>query len=51
MLFSCKSDYRGRMVRVKKQKIEVNPFAKKDNVIQNLKTNLKPDIEDFKDLR
>lgn len=50
MLFSCKSDYRGRMVRVKKQKIEVNPFAKKDNVIQNLKTNLKPAIEDFKDL-
>ncbi len=50
MLFSCKSDYRGRMVRVKKQKIEVNPFAKKDNAIQNLKTNLKPAIEDFKDL-
>ena len=50
LLFSCKSDYRGRMVRVKKQKIEVNPFAKKDNVIQNLKTNLKPAIEDFKDL-
>lgn len=49
-MFSCKSDYRGRMVRVKKQKIEVNPFLKKGYVNQNSKTNLKLDVEDFKDL-
>jgi hypothetical protein len=48
ILFSCKSDYRGRMVRVKKQKIEINPFVKKDDVNQNSKTNLKPAIEGFK---
>lgn len=47
-LCSCQSNYRGRMVRVKKQKIEVNTFVKKDNVIQNSKTNLKPAIEGFK---
>lgn len=49
LLFSCKSDYRGRMVRVKKQKIEVNPFVKNDDVNQNSKTNLKVAVEDFKD--
>ena len=49
-LCSCQSNYRGQMVRVKKQKIEVNPFVKKDDVNQNSKTNLKPAIEDFKDL-
>ena len=49
LLFSCKSDYRGRMVQVKKQKIEVNPFVKNDDVNQNSKTNLKVAVEDFKD--
>ena len=49
ILFSCKSDYRGRMVRVKKQKIEVNPFVKNDDVNQNSKMNLKLAVEDFKD--
>ena len=49
LLFSCKSDYRGRMVRVKKQKIEVNPFVKNDDVNQNSKTNLKVAVEDYKD--
>jgi hypothetical protein len=37
------------MVRVKKQKIEVNPFVKNDDVNQNSKTNLKVAVEDFKD--
>jgi len=46
-LCSCQSNYRGRMVRVKKQKIEVNPFVKKDYVNQNSKTNLKLAIEGF----
>lgn len=49
ILFSCKSDYRGRMVRVKKQKIEVNSFVKNDDVNQNSKMNLKLAVEDFKD--
>ena len=49
ILFSCKSDYRGRMVRVKKQKIEVNPFVKNDDVNRNSKMNLKLAVEDFKD--
>tara|TARA_B100000497_G_scaffold19016_1_gene22524 strand:- start:9572 stop:10261 length:690 start_codon:yes stop_codon:yes gene_type:complete len=49
ILFSCKSDYRGRMVRVKKQKIEVNPLVKNDDVNQNSKMNLKLAVEDFKD--
>ena len=47
-LCSCQSNYRGRMVRVKKQKIGINPFVKKDNIIQNSKTNLKQAIEGFK---
>lgn len=47
-LCSCQSNYQGRMVRVKKQKIGINPFVKKDNIIQNSKTNLKQAIEGFK---
>jgi len=47
-LCSCQSNYRGQMVRVKKQKIVINPFVKKDNIIQNSKTNLKQAIEGFK---
>ena len=46
----CQSNYRGRMVRVKKQKIDVNPFVKRDDANLNSKMNLKSAIEDFKDL-
>lgn len=47
VLFSCQSNYHGRMVRVKKQKIEISQTTKKKDVLGNPLFNSEQGVKDF----
>lgn len=47
VLSSCQSNYHGRMVRVKKQKIEVSQTTKKKDVLGNPLFNSEQGVKDF----
>jgi len=47
VLSSCQSNYHGRMVRVKKQKIEISQTTKKKDVLGNPLFNSEQGVKDF----
>jgi len=47
VLSSCQSNYHGRMVRVKKQKIEISQTTKKKDVLGNPWFNSEQGVKDF----